>query len=331
MAMHISGVGVLCACGRGPMALENALRSGGDTPSPVRAVPPEALEDKVLFKGMRRADRLGKFAVMAAADAWNDSGAAGMDPSRVGIVLASALGPHVRTFEFLDGILDFGQGAVSPTAFSHSVHNAAVSYIAAALQTHGPTLTVTDFCFGFQQAVAIAHCWLAEGRCDGVLVGAAEELGEVMLHVCRRMLTVPEDGRPRPFAFGRAHGPVPGEGAVFFMLSNRRSARDYAALSLETDVPQGADRVFVDPESFCGSEMDFPGTLPAGAALANDSPLFGNMMTGSAFYCLAAALTLRNGVRPRGLLSEEATSAVNTIACLKLGRRGERQILVVSR
>lgn len=278
MAMQICGLGVLSACGRGTVALKNALLSGARAPAAARAVPPEALDDKALFKGMRRADRLSKFAVMAAVDAWNDSAAAGMDPSRVGIVLATALGPHVRTFEFLDGILDFGHAAASPTAFSHSVHNAAVSYIAGALQTHGPTLTVTDFHFAFHQALEIAQCWLDEGRCDGVLVGAAEELGEVMLHVCQRMIPA-------------AQGVVPGEGAAFLLLSNQRES-NYGTLSLETDVP-------------------------AGAVVANHSALFGNMMTDSAFHCIAAALTLADA--PRG----------DAISCLKIGRGGERKALVL--
>ncbi len=47
--------------------------------------------------------------------------------------MATAFGPHVTTFNFLDDILDHGDAAVSPTTFSNSVHNAAASYIAMAL------------------------------------------------------------------------------------------------------------------------------------------------------------------------------------------------------
>ena len=113
------------------------------------------LTDKAVLKGMRRADRFSKMAVLAAWDAVEDSGIAIRGgEGRLGIILATAFGPQATAFRFLDEIIDHGDGRASPTLFSHSVHNAAASYVASALKSRGPTLTVTQFAFSFHQALA---------------------------------------------------------------------------------------------------------------------------------------------------------------------------------
>ena len=105
---------------------------------------------------MRRADKLSKMAVLAAADALQDSGLENAK-QRTGIILATSFGAHQTTFDFLDDIIDYGEAQVSPTTFSNSVHNAAVSYIASVLDITGPTLTVTRFSFPFQSALQLAQ------------------------------------------------------------------------------------------------------------------------------------------------------------------------------
>ena len=83
------------------------------------------------------------------------------------------------------------------------MHGAASAYIAEMLQLRGPSLAMTDFENSFEQAIVLAQCWLASGACDCVLVGAVEELGDVLLHCAGRML----EGEQNL-----------GEGAVFVVL-----------------------------------------------------------------------------------------------------------------
>ncbi len=288
MSARIDGIGIVCAAGRGLDALERAVREGGSRPT-LRPVPGREEPMKVLCvpdeclqgghaKGMRRADRPSRMAVAAAWDAWRDAGPPEVDPARTGLVVATALGPHVRTFAFLDGILDFGDEAVSPTAFSHSVHNAAASYVASALKIHGPVLTLTDFRVAFQQALTMADCWLAAGRCERVLVGAVEELGDVMLHVWDRMI-----GAGPPEA-------VPGEGAVFFVLSTPGS--------------DGGRGVVIETDGLWEAGAAQPAPSAAAAAC-------GSMLTGSAFHCAASALSLRGepGGGPRTLRPQAVSCA----------------------
>jgi len=92
---------------------------------------------KTLLKKIRRSDAVSKMTVLAASDALVNSGIENIAAKRLGIIVATAFGPHVTTFNFLDDILDHGDAAVSPTTFSNSVHNAAASYVAMSLNIKG--------------------------------------------------------------------------------------------------------------------------------------------------------------------------------------------------
>jgi 3-oxoacyl-[acyl-carrier-protein] synthase II len=95
------------------------------------------------------------------------------------LIVGTALGPHESTSQVHNDMMDFGDAGVSPTAFSHSVHNVAAAYIAQALNIHGPCLTVTDFEDVATRCRQLAECWLAEGTCDAVLVVIIDEAGFV--------------------------------------------------------------------------------------------------------------------------------------------------------
>ena len=198
---------------------------------PVYSVEEKTIIDKAVLKKMRRADRFSKMAVLAAWDAVQDGGIE-IDGggASLGIILATAFGPQVTAFRFLDEIIDHGEASVSPTLFSHSVHNAAASYVASALDNHGPTLTVTQFGSSFHQALILARAWIQEGRCEHVLVGSVEECGTVMEYICSKKLRIAEDGRIRPFEFSRSPSAVPGEGSVFLLLSGEDRGKRYCEL-----------------------------------------------------------------------------------------------------
>ena len=166
--MNVLGIGIIFTGGRGIERYEDALKRDWQRPGesdvpriqkrlPVYAVAEEILVDRLLLKKMRRADKLSKMAVLAAADALQDSGVESAG-NRMGIILSTAFGAHQTTFDFLDTIIDYGDAQVSPTIFSNSVHNAAASYIASALDITGPTLTVTRFSFPFRAPFSLRRC-----------------------------------------------------------------------------------------------------------------------------------------------------------------------------
>lgn len=353
--MNIAGIGVVSARGRGVAALEQALEQGWIPPveSEMRGVPagpmavypvaPETLADKGVLAKARRADRFIRMAVLAAADAVQDSGlGATLDKARLGIIVATALGPHATTFSFLDGILDFGDAAVSPTAFSHSVHNAAASYIAMTLEARGPTLTVTHFDFAVHEAVRLAQNWLKEGRCQAVLVGAVDELGAVMQTVCGQMLKPAADGRIKPFACSATPESVPGEGAAFFLLTQESAGKNYARIS--TGDPAAGGSVWpsesiqiLDSCGLARNEEAYLKAVMPGLPVGGYAPLFGSQLIGTAFHAVVAAVMLkaqkhyavpvRDNPHGLALCIETRPAVLHEVICVRLDCAGMARLL----
>ena len=281
---------MISALGRGIETLQDALENGAAQPSlvavpfqdtlfPVYFVARETLKDPAILRGARRADRFSKMAVLAACDAVKDAGVA-LVPERTGVILGTAFGPHPTVFKFLDEILEFGDTGVSPTIFSHSVHNAAASYISTALGLAGPATTLTTFADSFRQSLQLAQCWIDQDVCDSVVVGCTEECGTVMEYIVSQKLPI-ADGAMIPFFAAGGPAVIPGEGAVFFLLSRDTGS---VKLMLDDDEKRAPDLWVVD------FECDLlPQSAPAGCW----SHLIGSSPLSSAVSCAAAALMIQ--------------------------------------
>jgi hypothetical protein len=289
----ILGIGAVTPLGRD---LQTIFRRLEEVPAaPVKRISDEILADPEFSKHLRRADRFARMAAIAAVDAWSAAREGGewkvesraeeeVSMDRVGLIVSSGLGPHGRGFKFLDGVLDCGDLEGLPTDFSHSVHAAAASYITGLLDLRGPSLSITDFEIGFENAVLLAQCWLERGVCDRVIVGAVEELGEVLIACARQML-----GGKLGVGAGKA---ALGEGAVFLVLGPAE-AGGKIKISVEEPVA-GCDLVMVDDPAI-------PDQGPPPGAKRGQSflPAFGHSASSSAFELLGGLLSMRYG-EPRG-------------------------------
>lgn len=280
--MTLSGLGIVFAGGVGVQALREALSAGMPLPAkphekeglPVLAVPPSALTGNPVLAPARRADRFCKMTLLAAMEAWQGCGA---DPLRTGIILATAFGPHATVFRFVNEMLDFGDAKVSPTVFSQSVHAAAASMIATAAGVHGPVLSLADLAMPFEEAFALAECWLESGRCETVLVGAADELSDVLAHVVRR--TWPNTC-------------VPGEGAVFFRLERAGGVR----VSIGSTVSAEAACLFADTQALGGDVATTQAHAVPAVPTRSYSALWGSTRLGTAFHLAVAACMRREAL-----------------------------------
>lgn len=349
--MNISGIGIVFARGRGIGSYEAALKEGWVAPAlkelpslpgtllPAYEVGQETMTDREVLKKLRRADRFSKMAALAAWDAVQDSGIELEEKkSTLGIIVATGFGPHVTTFRFLDDVINFGEAGVSPTVFSHTVHNAAAGYIAILLAIRGPSLTVTQFVFSFQQALILARAWLQEKRCEYVLVGSVDECGEVMEYVCNRKLRIAPDGKIKPFQFLKKPEAVPGEGSVFFLVTNRDCPKKYCEINsvfLNGDIrtEDRPDIYILEADGMSGDETVYRNTVDSDVPVAGYAPIFGSIMTGSSFQCAAGALMLKNQVRyaspvvdnPHGLnvCTVTAPAEINQIHTVRYDCAGE--------
>ena len=329
--MKILGIGIIFSQGVGVSTLEKALCNGWLKPSEIDVprtdgvkrlvyqVDLDTVPDRTLLKKIRRADKLSKMSLLAASDALDNSGIANINLKKTGIILATALGAHVTTFDFLDGILDYGDNAVSPTTFSNSVHNAAASYVSSSLNIQGPTLTVTQFRFSFQSALQLAQTWLDQGRCDYLLVGAVDQYGDVLGYISEQKLITANDGRIKPFVF-KPTCQAPGEGAVFFLLGRDPAEKTYCSVDAvytgyDPDCGKPVDINIIDADGMLQDESGYLSSLTTDIQTAAYSPLFGSMMIGGAFNLAAAALMLKQQIQyaspvldnPHGLLLLDKT------------------------
>ena len=296
--LFISGIGVICAKGRGLDKFQAALKEDLKIPAvsaeerAAYRVPADDLTDREVLRQAKRADRFSRLTVLAAYDAVRDSGLSlpGIQRQSTGIVLATAFGAHSTIFKFLDDIIDYGECNVSPTKFAHSIHNAAASYIAATLECKGPAMTVTQFHFSFHQALLLAYAWLCEGRVERVLVGVADECSPAMEYIYEEKLSG-AGGKMRKAASGEKPGFIPGEGSAFFLLTLDRGAAKYGAIS-GIEMERGfqgwpdAGLSIVSGNAMAG----------AGANITVYPDVYGGLMSSGGFECAAAALMLKNQV-----------------------------------
>lgn len=355
--MKISGIGMIFAQGLGIDSLEKAMQNGWRKPGEVAAHPvtggtlPVYLVDlttaavKALLKKVRRSDTLSKMSVVAASDALVDSGIDTIAREKLGIIISTAFGPHVTTFDFLDDILDHGDAAVSPTTFSNSVHNAAASYVATSLNIKGPTLTISQFQFSFQAALQLAQAWLDQGRCDYVLAGAVDQYGDVLGYVSDHKLTTAKDGRIKPFTF-KPTCQVPGEGAAFFLLSKGNEGNVYCAVNAvhtgdDPDRGKSVDINIINADGMLPDESAYRSSLSDDIPTAAYSPLFGSMMIGSAFNVAAGALMLKRQTcyvapvpdNPHGirLLTDSGSCRIEAIRCIGFNCYAEKSVVYLKK
>ena len=346
--MYIDGIGVVFARGRGAQCFEAALKEGWRPPAqenssmPVYRVEKDTLTDKSVLRKTRRADRFSKMALLAAWDAAYDSSVAlETQGGSLGVILATGFGPHETTFDFLDEIIAYGDSNVSPTIFSHSVHNAAASYIALALDSRGPTLTLTRYAFSFQEALMLAQCWIDQGRCQNVLVGCADVCGTAMEYVCSRKLRIAADGKIKPFDFSSSPEAVPGEGSLFLMLTRENTSGSYCEIAdvelYNDEFKVKGELMIVESDGMAGDETKYRDSINSDAVVAGYAPLFGSMMTGSGFHCAAAALMLKNQLKysspvnsnPHGVNICIATepAELNEICCIKYNCENKKAVV----
>ena len=264
-------------------------------------VPKDALIDYNILKKVRRSDRFSRLAVFAACDAIHDSGLdiADLDHSSVGIIIATAFGPHATIFKVSEDIIDYGENKVSPTTFAHSIHNAAASYVASALGCTGPVMTTTQFYFSFQQALLLASSWLDEGRLKKVLVGTVDECSPAMEYICEEKLSVAQNGKMSPLSCLKRPKFVPGEGSAFFLVSHDSKNKKYGAfteikITSDSHGWTDVDLSIIGTNAMGGSEEVYKDVLNEGIPVAAYSSIYGGFMTGNAFECVAAALMLKN-------------------------------------
>jgi 3-oxoacyl-[acyl-carrier-protein] synthase II len=257
----VTGVGVVSPIGIGKQAFWRGIAAGDSGIGPLglfasgakrlaAEIPDFAPQDFLGPKGLRLLDRTTLLALVAADLALKDAGLhdASTEARRgIGVVLASTCGsPASRSAFFLDA-LESGFRGLNPALFANTVVNSPASQVAIRFGLTGPNATISTGFTGGLDALAYAADLLHAGRVAAVLVGGAEELGELMFHALDCVgLCAPGDTAAGPYDRRRS-GAVLGEGAFVMVLETVKLAKKrHAAVMAE----YAATAVSAKPRSF---------------------------------------------------------------------------------
>ena len=139
----------------------------------VAAVEPTDVLERVKA---RRMDRSAQFAMVAATEAWTDSGLAdgGVDPERLGVALASGIGGVTTLLANYDALKEKGPRRVSPLAVPMLMPNAPAANVGLYVGARAGVNTPVSACASGNEGVALATDQIRLGRADVVLAGGTE-------------------------------------------------------------------------------------------------------------------------------------------------------------
>src|SRR3954466_5628538 len=180
----------------------------------------------------RRLDRSSQFAMVAATEAWADSGLAGaeVDQERLGVAMASGIGGVTTLLANYDTLLEKGPRRVSPLAVPMLMPNAPAAQISLYVGARAAVNTPVSACASGNEAISLALDQIRLGRADIVLAGGTEAAIHAlpMAAFANMMALSKNDGDPttvsRPWDLAR-DGFVLGEGAGVLVLESEEHAK----------------------------------------------------------------------------------------------------------
>jgi 3-oxoacyl-[acyl-carrier-protein] synthase II len=137
------------------------------------AVEPLEVLDRVKA---RRLDRSGQFALIAALEAWADSGltADTVDPERLGVAIASGIGGVTTLLANYDALRDKGPRRVSPLSIPMLMPNSPAANVGLALGAKAGVHTPVSACASGNEAISHGIDMIRLNRADVVVVGGTE-------------------------------------------------------------------------------------------------------------------------------------------------------------
>ncbi len=195
----------------------------------------------------RRLDRSAQFAMVAAMEAWADSGLGALDEvdsvidkDRLGVAMASGIGGVTTLLSNYDALRDKGPRRVSPLAVPMLMPNAPAANISLLIGARAAVNTPVSACASGNEGISLALDQIRLNRADIVLAGGTEAAIHPlpMAAFANMMALSKRTGDPttvsRPWDTAR-DGFVLGEGAGVLVLESlehaqARGARIYAEL-----------------------------------------------------------------------------------------------------
>ena len=195
------------------------------------------LAGQLTTRELKRMDRCGQLALVAAREAWRQAGAPDVDPERFAVVIGSAYGGLGSTLEQDRALASGGPRRVSPHTLTRLMVNGPAAWVSIDLGARGGARTPVSACASGAEAIVQGAEMIRSGTADVVIAGGVDasvnDLVITGFSQIRALST--RNGEPlcasRPFDGGR-DGFVLAEGAGMVVLESEAHARARGAAVL---------------------------------------------------------------------------------------------------
>ncbi len=179
-------------------------------------------------KLLRRMSHIIKMGVAAAMDCLKKG-----DTKMPGaIITGTAYGCLEDTVTFLTRTIEQQEELLPPTAFIQSTHNTVAAQIALILQCHNYNNTFVHKGISFESALLDATMLLKENEADNILVGGTDEMTDTSFTILSRLGLYKRWPVSNLNLYAtKTRGSMGGEGAAFFLLTDRVSENNLAELT----------------------------------------------------------------------------------------------------
>lgn len=195
------------------------------------------LSQHLSTREMKRMDRCGQLALVAAREAWAQAGSPEVDPERFAVVIGSAYGGLGSTIEQDRTLAASGPRKVSPHTLTRLMVNGPAAWVSIDLGARGGARTPVSACASGAEAIVQAAEMIRSGAADVVIAGGVDaSVNDLVISgfsQIRALSTYAGDPQraSRPFDGGR-DGFVLSEGAAVVVLESEEHARARGAAVL---------------------------------------------------------------------------------------------------
>ena len=184
-------------------------------------------KDYIDAKLIRRMSHIIKMGVAAAKECLNIAGVS----TPGAIITGTAYGCLEDTITFLTRIIELEEEMLPPTAFIQSTHNTVAAQIALMLKCHQYNNTFVHRGISFESALLDAIMLLKEQEADNILVGGTDEMTDASFAILTRLGLYKRWPLSNLSLFNTpTNGSIGGEGAAFFLLTDKPFAQNMAEL-----------------------------------------------------------------------------------------------------
>ncbi len=275
-------------------------------------------------------------------------------PQPDGIIIATANGGMEDCIKFLNQILEYNEGLLTPANFVQSTSNAAAAQIALVTKNHNYNTTHVHRGLAFENALVDTMMLLKENESGGFLLGSTDEVSAYNYNID----TLAGWFRDKPVLnteLFNAKGPgtIAGEGSFMAWMNNEKESATAELLAVKTIHTDDVTTVVASLHTFLAGHLEeesWPDLLLTGEngderllkyyqaveSQMNDSVgvarfkhLSGEYCTATSFACWLAMEIFKTGVIPSLIIKKSGT----TTDCRKIliynNYRGEQHAFIL--